>query len=373
MAVTFPVFRFAYRNLGVLIGIVFPVAISAIYFFGFSTPRYVSEAQFVVRQSTSNQQFSGLNSFLRSAGLSSSADNSSIVKAYIASRAALEDLEQRIPVREHYQESGADFLSMWPSILYGESNEEFYQYFQNMISITVDSYTGVLILRVEAFSPEFAQELATNLISLSETKINEINERIVESALTTARSELKRSEEALSDSQFAVALFQQGELTLDPTHSVSLFGSLLAELNSELSKVETQIQNLRKAAPNSPNLPWLLNRSEVITDRIEQIKSEYSSEETGYTESISEFERLELQHELALKRLAVVVASYSAALSEAQRQKVFLEHFVSPNLPDKSTEPKRLTITLTVLGWASLLYLVAWLMISGLREHSVRE
>lgn len=360
------------RNLGFLLGIALPVAVTATYFFGIATPRYVSETQFVVRQAAATENFGGLSSFLKTTGLGSGADNSSIIRAYVTSRAALEELEKTLPVRDHYKNSGADFLSSWPSIIHGETNEQFYNYFRKMIDVRVDPYTGVLVLTVETFSPEFSQKVALNLVGLAETRINEINERVAESTLGTAQLELEQSELRLSEIQVKIALFRQTDRILDPTQSVAVLGALLKNLASELSSVNTAIQNLQKNAPNSPRLPSLIKQSEALDNQISQVRIEYSGEETGYSKSISEFEKLELQHEFALNRLAFAIASYSTALSQTNEQRLFLERFVSPNLPDKSTEPKRFLITLTVFGWASLFYLVAWLMISGLREHAIQ-
>ncbi|MNY75559.1 hypothetical protein D3C86_2148660 [compost metagenome] len=58
-----------------------------------------------------------------------------------------------------------------------------------------------------------------------------------------------------------------------------------------------------------------------------------------------------------------------SAEQDARRQRLYLERIVNPNLPDTSTEPRRLRAIITILFSTLLAYGVGWLMWAGVREH----
>ena len=68
--------------------------------------------------------------------------------------------------------------------------------------------------------------------------------------------------------------------------------------------------------------------------------------------------------------VAGLIAALETARSEAQRQQLYLERLVRPNLPDDAVEPRRLRSIATVL----ILSLIAWgvvsLLVASIREHT---
>lgn len=57
------------------------------------------------------------------------------------------------------------------------------------------------------------------------------------------------------------------------------------------------------------------------------------------------------------------------AREEAQRKRIYIEAVVSPNLPDKSTEPKRLRRILTIVVISFAIFVMVYLLVSGGRDH----
>ena len=60
----------------------------------------------------------------------------------------------------------------------------------------------------------------------------------------------------------------------------------------------------------------------------------------------------------------------SAARLAAQRQQLYLETITQPNLADYPLYPKRLASFATVAATCLLVYGIAWLLVSGVREHA---
>src|SRR5260370_30776618 len=94
----------------------------------------------------------------------------------------------------------------------------------------------------------------------------------------------------------------------------------------------------------------------------------------GATDSVvsalTEYERLNLQRELAEKALASAFTSLEAARIEAQRQQLYLETIAQPNLADYPLFPNRIVSFLTLAATCMLAYVLAWLLAAHVREHS---
>jgi capsular polysaccharide transport system permease protein len=359
-----------YNNRWLIIGIFLPTFMGLLYFGVIASDRYVSEAQFIVSQTSGSQASGGLASLLKTTGIAGGADNSSAVQAYIRSRSAVTALEGKIDLKKVYNKPNADFLAKWPSVFYGPSEEEFYKYYRSMVQIYPDQETGVMTLKVQAFDPEDARKIASILIDLSENVINNINERMQKSSLRAAQDEVTRSEEALEKSQVTLTMFRNRELTLDPENNAVMLTELIGKLNSQLAETQTQIDEITRNAPSSPQINPLKVREATLRQQIEQQRKIVSAQGNGLADKVSEYERLKLQNDFSLKRVSASVTSLTLAQAEARRQSLYLERIVEPNLPDKATQPQRLVLIITILGWSSLLYLVVWLMASGLKEHA---
>ena len=87
------------------------------------------------------------------------------------------------------------------------------------------------------------------------------------------------------------------------------------------------------------------------------------------TQKLIEYERLSLERDFMDKRLASAMASLQQARAEAQRQLLYLEMIVAPNLPDKSLYPRRGRDLLLVFITCLALYGLVRLFIAGVKEH----
>src|SRR5262249_41458988 len=149
----------------------------AAYEFGIAADQYESEARFVVR-STARPDAGGSLAFLTQLKLGRSQDDSFIVQDFMISRDAIEKLKARLPLVSMFDNERADFLARYPSILYGRKQEEFFLYFQKMVTVSHEDKSGISTLRVRAFRPDDARDIAETLLLLSENLVNRINTRL---------------------------------------------------------------------------------------------------------------------------------------------------------------------------------------------------
>ena len=348
-----------------------PTALFTLYFGFICTPRYVSEARFVIHSASKPAAgLSGLSALLQLAGLSSFQDAAYSVRDFLTSRDALRELEPKVDLLRVYGDSKADFLSRYPSFLYGRSNEDLYRYFQRRISVIVNNTSEMTTLRVEAFHPDDAQAIARTLLDLGEALVNRLNDRVEQDAVRTADDELSRAQEQRVAAQIAVTAFRNRELVLDPGKNAAIVLELIGKLSTELAQTRAQIDETRQASPRSPLLASLTQQASALQQQIDVERDRVTKDSDALADKISAYERLMLEQEFATRALSQAVMALDSARSEARRQQLFLERVVEPDRPDKAMEPQRLRIILTAFGFNVIGAGVLWLIGTGLREHA---
>ena len=82
--------------------VVLPTFLAALYFLVIATPRYVSEAQFIVRSSTQSAP-SAIGVALQGVGISPAQTDAFAVHQYITSRDSLRELSQRFDIAQPFE------------------------------------------------------------------------------------------------------------------------------------------------------------------------------------------------------------------------------------------------------------------------------
>ena len=72
---------------------------------------------------------------------------------------------------------------------------------------------------------------------------------------------------------------------------------------------------------------------------------------------------------MATKQLTATLASLEQSKNEVIRKQLYLERIAQPNIPDISTEPKKITGILSVFMFSMLMWFVWSLLAVGVKEH----
>lgn len=348
-----------------------PTWFAILYFGVMATDQYESEARFVVKSATRQNMPAGL-SLLTSLGLGRSQDDSYAVQDFVKSRDAIARLRPLLPLEQMFRDAHADFLARFPSILFRDREEEFYSYFQHMVSVVHSTTTGVTTLKVRAFAAADARAIATALLDQGEELVNRMNARARADAMKVAQAELHQAQQRLIDAQLALTAFRNRELTVDPTRNAASLGELIAQLSGELAATRAQIRELSIGSGASPQMPGLRRKETALEQQIAQERASIGRDAGGLANRIADYERLSLERDFAQKRVTAAEAELVRAREEAARQQLYLERVVEPGLPDYPMHPERIRLTLTVFFGNLLLLLIGWLVWSGTREHVAR-
>lgn len=350
--------------------VVLPTLLATLYFGLLASDRYVSEASFVVRSSQSQGLVGGLGSFLKLTGIARSQDDGHAVQDFMMSRDAVARLEEVIQLRSMYSHPSADVLARYPSLIFGESTEELFRYYKQMIQLYTHHVTGVTTLRVQAFTAEDAQTIARQLLEIGETVVNRLNDRLLADAIRSAEAEVTRAETRLLERQVAMTTFRTRELIIDPGVNSTAVFDIIARLSSELAETTASIRQIERAAPNSPQLAGFRRRAAALETQIAQERARVTNQSDGLADKMAEYERLTLERDLATRMLATAVSSLETARADARRQLLYLARVVEPHLSDYALRPQRLQNVLVTLAGSLVVFLVAWLLMVGVREHA---
>jgi len=346
-----------------------PTLVAGVYYFAIASDLYLSEAKFIVR-SPKQVQTSTIGALIQSTGLARAVDDTAVVEDFIMSRDAVGKLEQRDHLREVFGRPEGDFVTRFPGILMRSDFEALFQRYAHFVSVETDHTSGVTALRVKAYRAEDAQNIARALLSDSEELVNELNERARKDALGTARQEVDRAQERISRIQSQLTAYRVQQNMLDPKSASTGVLELIGQMRTAQATARQQLGELIKNSPSSPQIPLLQTRIAALDKLIAEERAKLSGETNSVVSTLTEYERLMLDRELAEKALASAFTSLEAARLEAQRQQLYLETIAAPNLADYPLYPKRAVSFGMVLVSCLVAYGIAWLLVISAREHA---
>jgi capsular polysaccharide transport system permease protein len=347
--------------------VVLPSLAAAAHYYLVAADQYVSETRYVVRGRSAAPSASLLGGLIGGSGVTMALDEAHTVNNYLMSIDAIRALQPGIDAVAIYQREEADWLAR---LAYTEP-ERVLRYWQSMVSINVDTATGVTTLRVRAFRPEDAKALAEGLLHISEGLVNRLSERAREDSLRVAREEVRLAEERVAAARDAITRFRQQERDVDPARSAAMGVEGIAALTGVLTTTRAELEE--KSAymrPDNPQIGVLRNRVAALTQQIAEERRRLTSGGETVLEALAAYERLVLERDFADRQLASATASLEQARVEAQRQQVYLNRIVHPNLAVHPLYPRRAFSVAALFACLAVAYGVGWLLLAGVREHA---
>ena len=349
--------------------IIVPMVLAAIYYGLIISDIYISESQFVIRQQEKNKMPSSLGMFLQSAGMTSAHEEVFAVREFMMSRDAMKLLDDNLQLRKIYSNPNIDFMHRFN--VQGDANslEEFYEYYKDIVSVEIDTSSSICVVKIKAFTPQTAHSVNEALLFLGEGLINELNARSQHDLVRFYKQELDEAEVANKRAALALSAYRNQQMVFDPKQQSSMQLEQVGKLEAELIAVRGQLAQYHSFASSSPYIASLDKRRTELEKEIGHEMSRVAGKNNSMTQKLIEYERLSLERDFMDKRLASAMASLQQARAEAQRQLLYLEMIVAPNLPDKSLYPRRGRDLLLVFITCLALYGLVRLFIAGVKEH----
>ena len=350
------------------LSVILPTVLAIVYFGLIASDIYISESSFVVR-SPDRQSVSGLGALLKGVGFSRSQDDTYTVHSYMKSRDALSKINVQLPLSVAFGDTKVDLFNRFNALGVDGSFEALYRYYQNRITIDLDTASSISTLKISAFNSEDAYRINTMLLELGEGLINQLNERGRQDMIRFATSEVAIAEQKAKAAGLALSSYRNDKAVFDPERQSGLQLQLISKLQDELIATKTQLNQVISFTPDNPQIPALQMRVSSLQAEMDSQMAKVAGGGASLTNKATEYERLSLARDFADKQLGAALASLEQARNDAQRKQLYLERIVQPNKPDVAVEPRRLrgvlaTFILGLICWGILTILVA-----GIREH----
>lgn len=354
--------------LGFLIVVVLPTLVAAVYFLLIASPRYVTEARFVVRAGAQPPP-AAVGLALQGVGIGAPQTDAFAVHEWMRSRDAVVEMRDRAGLTEILGRPGADPFSRWPRLGEGRSVEGLHRAYRRFVTVGYDSTTGISVLRVEAYRPKDAVRLADALLDGGETLVNRLNARSAEQAVADATRAVDEAEARLATASQRLTGFRNRQRFIDPQGAAEAGGQVIVALTTQLAGLRAERAQLAAEAPQSPQLPSLDGRIRALERQIAAERAKIAGAADSLAPQVSAYEDLVLERQFADRQLAEATAALVEARQEARRQALFLERIAGPLAADEPTRPRRWRSLAIVLVSTLLLWAVGRLLVLGLREH----
>lgn len=351
--------------------VIAPLLLAAAYLFAIAEDQYASTVAFAVRSEEAPPQLQLLGALADFGG--SSGNDADILYEFLESQELVAALDRQIGLRARYAQRGRDVAFAFPP---SGTVEDLTAHWRRMSRVSYDSNTGLIELRVLAFTPEDAQAIAEAAFQESARLVNELSDIAREDATGFARDELDHAIERLKSAREWVTAFRSVNQIVDPDADIQVQMGLLGSLQEKLAEAYVEIDLLRESTrmPGDIRLIQAETRIAVIETRIAEERAKLGTGVAGgrsrgdYATLMAEFERLMVDREFAEQSYTAALAGYDAALAEARRQSRYLAAYVKPTLAEKSEYPRRWAL-LGVLG----LFLAAGWAAGLLILQSIRD
>ena len=357
-----------------LILVILPTFVYFLYASVLETPGYVSETRVTVQSapkkhvSLADASGSLLSKFVGSFSSDTERD-AYIVLNYIKSAALIEDIGGRPTLERFYAKPEIDFFSRLPR---DEPMEDLLQYWRSRISANVDTVSGLLTVKITAYSPQDALELAQSVNALSEKLINNISLRVREDALDKAKVEVARASDELGARRAALLAFRNSNELIDPIARAKSLGQTIATLTLDKIDSETALSVLaRSNVTDSPSVSVLKSQIASLDQQIDRLKSQLTTPagNAAVSSQLAGYEALKLREEFATRIYVIAQDSYLHAQQELQRQQLYLITVVRPTRAEEATYPKLPQSTILLAVCLTIAWSIGALILASVRDQ----
>jgi capsular polysaccharide transport system permease protein len=359
------------RNRMLLLLVLLPTLLVGGYLFLFASDQYESEAHFLVHTADNTPQPGvGVSSVISMAtGVSAGQNDAMSVADYLTSHNAVDRLRKEDGLVQKFQRPGIDLLSR----LWGDdpTPERLLSYYRRQVDVEYNTETGITVLKVYGFTPADSYELARKLLTMGEQRINELNVRSYNDAVSVGQKQLAAAEQDLAANQLSMTHFRQSRADIDPTASGTAQIGLVTTLTGQLSAARAQLNAMRGLIrPGSPQLVALESRVRSLSAELAGQSGRLTGSEDTIAGDLSSYEGLKLRQQFLAKRYDAAASTLQQARERAMRQQLYVVRVVDANMPVKALFPERFRILGTVFVSLLLVYSIGWLIAAGVREHA---
>ncbi|MDC7710851.1 hypothetical protein [Vogesella indigofera] len=356
------------KHPGFVAMVVAPTLVTGGYFGLVASDRYVSESQLTVKQSNNGAAAASIGIAALIGGVSTTREDVHYLRQHILSLDMLKALEANMGLRKAYGSTSVD----WFSRLFEEaSQEEFYKYYLDHVSASIDDTTGILTLRVEGFDPVYAQKLNRYITAQSEAFINTLSHQIANEEVSFVETQLADSRVRLKQAKDQLLVFQNKHGMLSPTEQAKATAGFLMEVKNAIAQQEAEYKSLvAYLNADAPQVVALRQKIDAMKAQLQTEQDKLSGNGDGKLNSLAaSFMELEFNAEFAEHVMKSALTALEKTRVEAAQKLKHVTQITSPQVPEDAEYPRRLYLVFSVLVLTLLAYGIGRMTLETIKDH----
>ena len=361
------------RWLGLGIFFVLPLLLVSAYYLFWVSDRYVSSTQLIVKENGSGQNMSSSLGFLVP-GIGSDNQDAYLVVNYIHSLDMALYLDQTLGLADYYKSDRYDIFSRLAA---DASQEDFLEYYRQHVAVGHDEQTGIITIEVQAFEPEFAQQLIETVTLKAEDFVNAISNQLADKQVSFVRSELELAQGKLRTAKQEILDFQNRNNVVSPEELSKGISGIIQGLEGKLAEQRTKLTAAKTYLnPSSSQIVSMQAEIDALENQInaEKVRLVGVSEEGGdeRLNSLSaHFQNLELELQFAMDAYQASLKALETARMEASNRLKHLMVISQPSLAEEAEYPHKLYNLISLAVVLLLLYGIGKMLVSSIRDHRI--
>ncbi|WP_144584106.1 capsule biosynthesis protein [Campylobacter coli] len=338
-----------------------------IYYILIAADRYVSTITMSVKSTTESTQASGVLSLLTAT--SNTSEDIKFLQGYIESLDMLKILDEKIHLKELYNEQ---YIDLFFSLSSSSSIESYLKYYQNRVKVHVDDKTGLLNVEVEGFTPESAHLIAKTIMQESDKFINEISHKAAREQMAFAEEELVKYKERYQKAQNDLIAFQNKYGVFDPLKQAEAKAGLVTQLESDIAQREAKLLTMQSYMNDSaPEIVTLKAEIAALKKQLIKERSKISADNSSQklNDLAAKFQDLTIEAGFAQSAYEAALKAYESARIEALRKIKQLVIVQTPDVPQSAKYPEKIYNILTAFIVLSLIFGVIKFVKMIIEEH----
>ncbi len=342
--------------------------LAALYWVLIASDRYVSEAHIIIQRtdlvSGQSVDFSGL---LGNVG-GNTADQL-LLRDHLLSLDMLRALDEKLDLRSHYSNWRRDPLSrMW---FRDTPIEKFQTYFLSRVNVDFDEYTGVLVIKAQAYDATTAHAITAMMVEEGEQHMNAMAHELANEQVAFLERQVAAMSERAMKTRQAVLAFQNRNSLASPAAAAQTLEGIIARLESQLTDLQTRrTAMLGYLMPDSPSVTEIDLQIAATREQISREQGRLASPDGNtLNRTIEEFQRIELDAGFAEDVYKTSLVALEKGRIEATRTLKKVSVLQKPSEPEYPLQPRRIYNSIVFLLVSLLLAGVLNLVAVIIRDH----
>lgn len=350
-------------------GIAAAVCAAAAAYWGLvASDRYVSQANVIVqRTDLAGGHAMDFSSLL--GGANGSRSDELLLRNYLLSMDMLRKLDKALNLRAHYSDRARDPLSrMWDKDV---PDESFLQYYLSRVSVELDEYSGVLVIKAQGYDARTAQAVTTLLVREGERAMNEMAHQLARDQVAFVEKQVAQMAERFQQTRQAVIRFQNAHGLVSPQSRAEQLNGVVERLNAQRTELQTRrTALLGYLEPRAAGVVEIDLQIEAIDKQLAQEQARLTSTSgKALNSTVEEYQRLEMEAGFANDVYKTALVALEKGRVEATRNLKKVSVVQNPTLPQRAVEPRRIYKIIVSVLVTLLLAGVVHLLAAIVRDH----